>query len=229
MKFNFERKEVKYLITPEQWEKLLSKGYFKPDNYDKAKISNIYYDTDSFELIRRSIEKPTYKEKLRVRVYGECKERSPAFVEIKKKNNGIVYKRRIVLPYTDAINFLDGEFEVDSQIAREIKAFQKRYKNLSPKIVLNYERQAFVFVNDPDIRVTIDKNIKYRTENLDLLSENNEVVLPEFKDKYIMEIKIKRPYPLHFSKLLSELSIFPLSFSKYGYIFTHADKFEKFR
>ena len=87
----FERYEIKYLLTPQQKELLLRamQGRMQLDQFGRSTIRNIYYDTDTFRLIRRSLEKPTYKEKLRIRSYRQVRPGDPVFVELKKKCKGI--------------------------------------------------------------------------------------------------------------------------------------------
>ena len=82
----FKRYEIKYLITEQQMELLkeLMYRYMLPDKFGKSIISNIYFDTPSKLLIRRSLEKPIYKEKLRVRSYGTATDDSTVFIELKK-------------------------------------------------------------------------------------------------------------------------------------------------
>ena len=103
----FERYEKKYLLDENQYTELqkVLKGRFQIDNYGKTTINNIYYDTPESLLIRRSIEKPVYKEKLRVRSYGKADSETQVFIELKKKYKGIVYKRRtsMKLRHSDAL------------------------------------------------------------------------------------------------------------------------------
>ena len=101
----FKRYELKYMLTLEQKQKVLAAmaPYMKLDNYGRTTIRNIYYDTDTYLLVRRSIEKPAYKEKLRIRSYSQAEPDSTVFVELKKKYKHVVYKRRISLPEEEAI------------------------------------------------------------------------------------------------------------------------------
>ena len=128
---NFKRYELKYIITLEQKERILEtmKPYMALDKYGRTTIRNIYFDTDNYRLIRRSIEKPVYKEKLRIRSYGRATEESRAFVELKKKYDGVVYKRRLDLPYNDALLWVSGKTRcpLDTQISREIDYFLINY------------------------------------------------------------------------------------------------------
>lgn len=215
----FERKEIKYPISREQHDGLLSLlgDRIKADDHGLTAICNIYFDTPDSRLIRESIEKPLYKEKLRLRTYGVPDESTPAFIELKKKFEGIVYKRREILPYAEAMRFLTegAEPSRDSQIFRELKWTLDFYGSLVPAMVLCYDRIAYFAPEDPEIRITFDSDIRYRTEDLDLMLGDHGEHLPE-GDDYIMELKISGAMPLWLSHALDELKIYPGSFSKYG-------------
>ena len=104
----FKRYEMKYMLTIEQKQRLLDimAPYMALDQYGRSSIRNIYFDTNTYRLIRNSIEKPIYKEKLRIRSYGRAAEDSTVFVELKKKYNHVVYKRRISLPEAEAMEWV---------------------------------------------------------------------------------------------------------------------------
>ena len=104
----FSRYEKKYVITPRQYMLLMQMigSRLREDDYGKSTVCNIYFDTADYRLIRQSLEKPVFKEKLRLRVYNIPRADSTAFVEIKRKYKGIVYKRRVNLPYADAVDWL---------------------------------------------------------------------------------------------------------------------------
>ncbi|MBE5906141.1 MAG: polyphosphate polymerase domain-containing protein [Lachnospiraceae bacterium] len=215
----FKRTEVKYLLSKEQFDKLFPEleKIAKIDKYGKTRINNIYYDTPNYELIRTSLEKPMYKEKLRLRTYGETKDDTNSFIEIKKKYDGIVYKRRISAPYRKSFNYLlhGGEAIDNSQISKEIAALCRRYPGLQPAMTICYDRIAMAGIEDPDFRVTFDTNIRWNTDVLDLreIPEGTPILND---GEYMMEIKVASAMPLSLSKVLSELEIFPASFSKYG-------------
>lgn len=219
----FKRYEKKYILTPTQYVKLLEgiEGKVKPDKYGQYTISNIYFDTPDFELIRTSIEKPQYKEKLRLRCYGDKipQPEDTVFVEIKKKFDGVVYKRRASMSLAEAEDYLYRGIhpEKEGQIFKELFWFTDRYA-LKPAVYLAYDRNAYTGIEDEDLRITFDTNIRCR-ENKVLLSEGNlgNAILPE--DKILMEIKVSGRMPMWLSRLLSELQIFPISFSKYGTYF----------
>lgn len=197
----------------------------EPDKFGKSKICNIYFDTPDNILIRRSLEKPMYKEKLRLRSYGRVDEEENVFLEIKKKYDGIVYKRRIVLSEKEAMNYICNGIELSkqNQISREIDYFTSLYKNLSPVIYVSYDREAFYAKKDSDFRMTFDENIIWRDYNLSLTEGAYGKQLID-EDTVIMEIKTSKAIPLWLVKFLSENMIYKTSFSKYGNIYKEMRK-----
>ena len=215
----FKRYEIKYIITLEQKEKIIEamKDYMALDKYGRSSIRNIYFDTDSYRLISRSIDKPLYKEKLRIRSYGKASADGAVFVELKKKYDGVVYKRRIALPYETAMAWTaeNAHCPVDTQISREIKYFLKFYETLKPRAFLSYEREAYYQKNGKDFRVTFDDNILFRTTDLSLDSDvYGEPLLED--GQVLMELKCSGGIPLSFVRILSKEKIYKTSFSKYG-------------
>ena len=215
----FKRYELKYLLSQEQKEAVLRamQGKMKLDKYGRTTIRNIYYDTDTYLLIRRSIEKPAYKEKLRIRSYSRADPDSTVFVELKKKYQSIVYKRRISLPEEEAMQWVAGKHHCHdhTQIANEIDYFLSYYQTLHPAVFLSYEREAFYSTDESDFRVTFDDNILCRQEDLSLESQvYGTPILPE--GKILMEIKCSGGIPLWMVQVLSKEHIYKTSFSKYG-------------
>ncbi len=215
----FKRHELKYLLSHEQRQMIESAlaEYMIPDEYGESTICNLYYDTPDYRLIRRSIEKPIYKEKLRMRSYGRATEDKIVFLELKKKYKGIVYKRRISLDYEQAREYTDcgGPLPENSQIAKEINYFCKFYKNLSPAVYLCYDRTAYFSATDRDLRITFDRNIMWRQEKLDLsVKPYGEQLLSDGQS--LMEIKAAGAMPLWLVDLLNKGGIRRTSFSKYG-------------
>lgn len=215
----FERYEMKYLLTPAQKEAILRgmQPYMQLDQYGRSTIRNLYFDTDTFRLVRRSLEKPAYKEKLRVRSYQPAQGQTPVFVELKKKYRSIVYKRRLVLPWEPVFqSFQTGEpLPVHSQIAQEIEYFRQYYAPLSPKVYLSYEREAYYALDGSDFRVTFDEAIRYRTQQLTLEGENRgQLLLPP--GHTLMELKTSGGIPLWMCRLMTQQGVYRTSFSKYG-------------
>lgn len=217
----FNRYEKKYLLNEDTYQILQRKlePYMAMDQYGVHNIRNIYFDTETDELIRTSIEKPVYKEKFRLRCYGEPKEDSEVFLEIKKKYKGIVNKRRITMPKWEAERYLlEGiKLEKDSQIFREIDYMIKHY-NVSPKLYLSYDRIALFGKEDSKLRITFDQNIRSRRQHLDIADDTNTEQMLE-QGMYLMEVKIKDVLPMWFVDILSELQLRNVSFSKYGRIY----------
>lgn len=221
----FNRYEKKYMIDTDTYDALFKElsEYMKPDkhclNGNHYSICNIYYDTDTDELIRRSIDKPVYKEKLRLRSYGKPDDDSEAFIEIKKKYKGIVNKRRTTMTLRQALDFLEtGEYPesegISRQVMNEIDYFLRIYP-VKPKVYISYDRVALYGLEDEGFRVTFDTNIQTRRADLDLRNgAYGDQLLPE--GKVLMEAKISGGFPIWFSRILAEHEVYPASFSKYG-------------
>ncbi|MEG2118906.1 MAG: polyphosphate polymerase domain-containing protein [Pseudoflavonifractor sp.] len=220
----FNRYEKKYIMPEAIYHELRSKlrAHMQEDEYGLHTICNIYYDTPDYALIRRSIERPVYKEKLRLRSYGIPTPDSKVFLEIKKKYQKIVNKRRIQLTLQEAYDYLEKGIrpQKDCQILREIDFFLQRYP-LQRGLYLAYDRIALFDRQDHDFRVTFDQNIRSRSSYMGLEEgDGGELLLPE--GYYLMESKVLGATPLWFTEILSALSIYPVSFSKYGNIYKKA-------
>ena len=217
--YTFERRELKYRITDAQRAALEAAfgARMVPDEYGESTICNIYYDTADYRLIRASLEKPAYKEKLRLRSYGVTEPGGEVFLELKKKYKGIVYKRRITLPEDAAGEFIAGRAPLGEhgQIGREIEYFTAFYAPLLPAVHLSCERCAWFSREDRDLRITFDKNIRFRQEDVSLtLPAGGQRILPEGES--LMEIKAAAALPLWLVSELDTLGIYQSTFSKYG-------------
>ena len=241
----FERKEKKYLITNAQCEAIKKElaGRMRLDDYGATRIDSLYFDTSERSLICRSLEKPLYKEKLRVRSYGPFSEVDIVYVEIKKKYKGIVYKRRVRMSARGARAYCGGSLSYEQaqefypvackpendlkpgkiQIAREIDAFLGRYERLVPSMVISCMREAWcpLAEDDPDCvdRITFDADITYVDLLEDASVRRRRVASP---GQVVMEIKCAGGYPLWLCKLLGEHGVYPRSFSKYGNAYKRA-------
>lgn len=215
----FKRYELKYRMTVEQAQKLLEamRPYMCPDRFGHSTVRNVYYDTDSYRLIRHSLEKPVYKEKLRLRSYTPISPQDKIFVELKKKYRSVVYKRRLTLPEGAAVGWLGGrEYPgTPSQIADEIGYFRDYYETLHPAVYLSYERDAFAAVDGSDLRITFDGNIRARQDRLSLCEEPGGVLLLP-TDEVLMEVKTAGAIPLWLAHALDSMELRKTSFSKYG-------------
>lgn len=216
----FKRHELKYMLTLEQKKRVLAamQPYMQLDQYGRTTIRNLYLDTDSYRLIRKSIEKPTtYKEKLRIRSYRTADAESTVFVELKKKYKKVVYKRRVALPEKEAMAWVCGEkhCDQDTQIVREIDYFMQFYETLRPTVFLSYEREAYYSRDGSDFRVTFDDRILCRESDLSLQREPGGTPILE-EGKVLMEIKTSGGIPLWMTAVLSQERLYKTSFSKYG-------------
>ncbi len=215
----FERIETKFLLDDMQYTELMKRleNMAAIDSYGKTSILNIYFDTPDYKLIERSLEKPVYKEKLRLRTYGIANDETNAFIEIKKKYKGVVYKRRISMPYAKAVDYLVNgkEIEKRSQISDEIDYFLQFYKGIRPAMAISYDRIAMAGIHDPELRITFDTNIRWRTDKLSLTEGNvgKDILLP---GQHLMELKIAGAMSVEMARILDELNIRQTSFSKYG-------------
>lgn len=213
-----KRYEMKYLLNEEQTaffrEQL--KGHMEVDEFGRTSIASLYYDTPDYRLIRTSIEKPEFKEKIRLRSYGLATESSPVFLELKRKAYGIVYKRRVETTIPLVGKFFAGEGDIcaGGQINREITTFRDHYKTLVPSCLIIYDRTAY-FEPDGDLRLTIDENPRYRLSDLNLHTSMDGI--PLLKPGWtILEVKVQEAMPLWLARILSEGKIVKGSFSKYG-------------
>ena len=215
----FKRYELKYLMDKDQFAdvKRAIDEHMTLDSYGHSSINNIYLDTDSYLLARRSIERPPYKEKLRFRSYGQASEDGMVFVELKKKYESVVYKRRLSMPLEKAMDWFttDTQDFPHTQIGNEIGYLRHRYEGIGPKMMLCYEREAYCPMDGTDLRITLDTNITARTHDVDLTAEPGGIqVMPE--GHVLMEVKTLYGFPVWLNRALCENMVYKTSFSKYG-------------
>ena len=222
---HFRRIEQKYLLNEKEYLNVLEelKPYLVEDEYFKSHIYNIYFDTRENDFIIKSLEKPRFKTKLRLRSYGIPTKDSKVFLEIKQKYKGIVGKRRMELTLKEFDDYYKSK-EKKSQIQKEIDYYFKKY-SLEPKLFLAYDRDSYKGKENSGLRITFDQNIRSRREKLRLeLGDGGEKLFDE--NLYVMEIKSLHSLPLEITKILSRLKIYPTSFSKYGKIYQKNKKEE---
>lgn len=214
----FKRHEIKYMISSEQQEHILAamSPYMIADSHGKSTIQSLYLDTPDHLLVRRSMEHPLYKEKLRIRSYGVATHDASVFLELKKKYNSIVYKRRVCMSEADTMFYIASrQPTIHSQIMQEIDFAMHRYPGIAPAMLLSYDREAFYAADNHEFRITFDSNILWRTDDLSLCHPvyGTALLAP---NQVLMEIKTADAIPLWMVRLLSELHIYKCSFSKYG-------------
>lgn len=214
----FKRYEIKYMLTAQQRKTIEAaiSAYMVLDKYGRTEIRNIYYDTEDYRIIRHCLEKPLYKEKLRLRSYGTARPDSPVFVELKKKYNSVVYKRRLSMSEQQALDWLQGSaLQPPGQIAAEIAYFLSYYPTIHPALYLSYQREAWYSKDGSDLRITFDDTILCDPQLLSLERASGGIPLLQ-EDQSLMEIKTSGGIPLWLTALLTRERIFKTSYSKYG-------------
>ena len=216
----FRRVEVKYLLTESQTQKFLKRiePYVEKDLYFHTTINNVYYDTPSNDLIIKSINKPMFKEKLRIRSYGTPNLNNQIFVEIKHKYKGVVGKRRVSMSLKEFYDFVSTRsYDESNQIMKEIAYLFQHYK-LVPKCFIAYDRNSYRGILDSSLRITIDTNL--RSRRYDLKMELGDYGTSFFDTPHsIVEVKVLGAVPLWLSRIFTELQVYPRGFSKYGNIY----------
>ena len=215
---NFKRVEKKYLLSEAQYDALLRRigWHLRPDAFGRSTVLSLYLDTPDRRIIRNSIEAADYKEKLRLRSYGTAGADSTVFLELKKKYGGVVYKRRAAMTLREAERYLCmGIKPYESQIMSELDWAIRFYGRPKAAMLIACEREAWFDGAQPDLRLTFDRNIRYRENELRLDRGSAGIgLLP--KDRVLLEIKTAGAMPLWLADALDAERILPGSFSKYG-------------
>ena len=222
----FNRYERKYIITAKQKDDMVEfmKDHLVFDDYSTDNtpyhIYNIYFDTHDFSIIRNSIAKPTYKEKLRLRSYTfPIQHEDIVFLEIKKKFEGRINKRRLFMTYEQVLDYLNHQKKpvfanyIDQQVFLEIDYFLSLHK-AKPGAFISYKRIAMISEQD-DLRVTFDYDMKFRNDNVNFESDDGHQII-QSNDYFLMEVKSSINFPFWLARKLSEFQLYSQSFSKYG-------------
>ena len=243
----FKRYEKKYIIDGGQYEEVENYLTYNavPDEYGKSRVCSLYYDTPDNRLIRASLDKPIYKEKLRLRSYGAPTGDGLVFIEIKKKFKGIVYKRRLALTLPAALAFVSGlPYEqacarwplsdaalaaaalspATRQIARELEVAMDRWLPLVPSMGIACDRVAWAYrpemFQEREGDELFDSELRITfddcLEYLDCHCFHSPWRPIIESSESVMEIKSAGPYPPWLVEVLSAERIYPASFTKYG-------------
>lgn len=219
---SFKRIEKKFWMTQSQYKELMDilESRIETDPHGESTIANIYFDTEYYDLIRRSIERPFFKEKIRLRSYGIPAQDSAVYVELKRKLDGIGYKRRAELTYSEAMKLMNGTREPASQIEREIAEFIRRYQ-VQPKVLLTYHRHPCYLKDNPSFRITFDTDLRYKPwKNGMVLKDDGDYIMAD-PDRVLLEIKTDHAIPLWLAEILNSLKIYQAPFSKIGTCYTN--------
>lgn len=227
----FARVEKKYLITEQQKAKLLKtiKKHMKKDSYFRSEVYNLYFDTDNYDLIVQSIDRPEFKEKLRARSYAGY---DRVFLEIKTKLKGhdanVGHKRRVMITRKDFSKLLKGRATLtelvkstatstnNTQIAQEIDYLIAHF-GLKPKILIFYNRESYQGENK--LRITFDENMHFRDTNFNFIKGKRDKIYFKGIKNTIMEIKAHGALPLWLVEIMSAEHIYPQQFSKIGKVY----------
>ena len=231
----FKRKEMKYIMSEAQWRGFMEavKDEIVPTEFPVSEIRNLYLDTEDYEFIRRSISKPVFKEKLRIRSYGDTDKTGRMFYEMKKKYKGIVYKRRFDVTRDMLTNeavpvdfdSVEARFHEKAQTVREWNYWREQHNDLVPRFYLSYDRWAYIGKENEDIRLTFDRNLTWREDNLTLSGPVYGHHLLE--GQVLLEIKVPGSMPLWMSDALSKNNIYPRSYSKIGAAYAKSMKLQR--
>ncbi|MDO4806144.1 MAG: polyphosphate polymerase domain-containing protein [Coriobacteriales bacterium] len=217
IQLTFKRYEIKYVLTDEQRKRLAAvmERYMVPDEWGASTVHNVYYDTPTRLLVRRSSEHPEYKEKVRIRCYGTWHEGDDVFVELKKKFDGVVYKRRCTMDQHRMQSLLLGQGNPQTQIEREIDYTCRSYGGLEPAFYIGYDREAFYARDDHEFRMTFDRKVRGRTTGLSL---NATGVTEQYLEDglSLLEVKAGGAIPLWLTEFLCKEGLYKTSFSKVG-------------
>ena len=229
----FERHEKKFLITFEQKEIILDKLkdnlVLDERNGNKGvyNVYSLYFDDDFDDIIRISVSKPPYKEKLRMRSYKlSPTDSDKIYLEIKKKYNKVGNKRRISLSYNECLDYIKGikrpSFDdyLSNQVLKEIDQVLRR-NEIYPKMFIGCKREAFFGKYDRTLRITFDTDITYRNYNVNFDDDKGEILL---KDRIVMEVKFGLAIPYEIVRMLSEMGLYRRGYSKYGKVFEKIKK-----
>lgn len=235
----FDRVEKKYLISKKQKKEILKEVQknMEKDGYFKSGVMNIYFDTDNFDLIVKSIDNPDFKEKLRARSYeGYDKVFLEIKTKMKQKEYRVGYKRRFLITHKDYQKLVAGkktalelaeqmiETNNDLQIAKEVD-YILNYFDLKPRILVYYDRESYV--SSDGLRITFDENLSYRDTDLSFIKKSSDKKYFKDDKNIIMEVKAHGVMPLWLVKLLSNEQAYPVRFSKIGKIYELIKKGEK--
>lgn len=222
----FTRKEQKYLITVQQYDALVDqmKLHMRPDKNGQNgyyTVTSLYFDNADHTIYYETKNKLKFRQKLRLRVYDDADIYDKAFFEIKQKHKKVVNKRRMLLPLSEARRYLkespitsvDQLESSNPQVFQEIDHFRRLYQ-LHPEMIISYDRHALHGIEDDNLRVTFDLNLRCRNYDLNLEhgSYGKQVIDPNL---VVLEVKVDHSVPLWLTRLLQDLQCEQKSASKY--------------
>jgi SPX domain protein involved in polyphosphate accumulation len=225
----FNRFELKYMVTLKQAElfKIALRAYLLPDEHGSGNgrytLNSLYYDSPDFRCYWEKVDGIKFRRKLRIRRYETDQPLTaniPVFVEIKQRLDRVTQKRRIILPYGDAIRLCNDRHypetfdPCDKTVLDEIYAYLWQY-NLGPVSIVRYERQALIGTDyDIGLRVTFDTALQYQTRSL-ILHEQPATLPMLPTDRVVMEIKVNERIPYWLTEMIATHNLNMIRVSKY--------------
>lgn len=225
---NFNRFELKYLLPIEhagEFKKAI-KSFLHVDSFGEEgqyALTSLYYDTPDHRFYWEKIDGIKVRRKLRIRHYetrDAITPETPVFVEIKKRIDRVIIKKRAKMPYKDAVNLcnegiMPAKFDPkDKKTLEEVQSMFHTYP-LRPTLITSYFRHALIGTHyDLGLRVTFDTNIRFRDHDLDLTSKNRgKFIIPP--NIALMEIKANGAIPYWLTEMIGAHNIRLIRVSKY--------------
>ncbi|MEU8039206.1 polyphosphate polymerase domain-containing protein [Streptosporangium sp. NPDC049078] len=223
----FNRYEIKYLVETSEAVTLRKEIEQRLDRdrhsgQEGYGIWSVYYDTRQLRFYWEKIEGLRFRRKLRVRHYGDrftLRDDTPVFVEIKQRVNRVTQKRRVSLPYRDALRLCDGRQMVEHEPSQ--RAFLQEVLDLSLRLDLRavamtgYTRHAYVGRDaDVGLRVTFDNRVRGRDRDFHLGADaENRLIVPAHMS--IVEVKANERVPYWLTDLTAKRNLQVVRVSKY--------------
>lgn len=224
----FERYELKYYLSEELYPNLmrLIRPYMTLDPHlvKKGKnsylIRSLYLDTDDLKFYQDKICGIYNRKKLRIRAYDN--DYSHVFLEIKRKKNNFVLKDRACIHYDELQSILNeyGGYHANGRGNKADNDVVAKYLSLipimqlHPIILMNYEREAYIGINDDNVRLTIDRNLRcLPARSHDLFYSGSDWTC--VNKPLILELKFNHYMPFYFKRIIEQLSLSVRSISKY--------------
>ena len=227
----FERREFKYFVPNKLLGDLRMRflQYMEHDPYCAGRehnqycVRSVYLDTDNLLFYHEKIEGLKIRKKLRVRVYNDIEAKSPAFLEIKRKFENTVFKERVKISLPETVTLMNG---ANLQILDEDTSFSeaatlgkflylKKRLNLRTKVLVTYEREALMGLDDPNLRVTFDINPRsFPNPRLEDIYREDDLICFS-KHAFILEVKFNGRMPVWIRNIIRDYRLHLQAISKY--------------
>ena len=234
----FNRFELKYIVPIQAAERFKQDlcSFLAPDEHGDSLgaygLSSLYYDSPDYRFYWEKIDGIKYRRKLRIRHYENSDpltEDAPVFVEIKQRLNRVTQKRRLQLPYSEALRLCSqrqvpepdtfNHNPAGADLIDEVVALSWQH-SLRPASIVSYTRQALVGgQHDIGLRVTFDKDLTYRTAGEgppgSLLHDARDGLSLFPPEMVIIEIKLNERIPYWLTELVAAHNLNLMRVSKY--------------